>query len=298
MRAASRARGVLAVLLLVSLTLILLDVRGSGAVDGVRGIAAGIVGPIQRAVGAAAAPAISVARSVTSFGDQAERQQVAAQQLSDVSNGTDAAARTAQQSESVDALLRTAGLGGYRVLPARVIAYGSAQTFNGTVTIDAGSGDGIEKDMTVMNGEGLVGKVVSVGPVTADVQLLSDDGSVIGARIEGSGQVGALQGTGQSGEAVLRLLDPTAGVSVGDRIVSFGSPDGRPYAAGLPLGTVSGLRGDPGQADRVALIRPAVALTALDIVGVVVVPPRTNPRDSVLPPKPKDTPGPTPSPSG
>ncbi|MFZ1853501.1 MAG: hypothetical protein WAU06_01135, partial [Candidatus Nanopelagicales bacterium] len=108
MREASRARGVLAVLLLVSLTLVLLDVRGSDAVDGVRGIAAGIIGPIQRAVGAAAAPAISVARSVTTFGDQAERQQVAGQQLSDVANGSDAAARTAQQAESVDSLLRTA----------------------------------------------------------------------------------------------------------------------------------------------------------------------------------------------
>ncbi len=286
MREATRARAVLAVLLLASITLVLLDVRGSAAVGGMRAIVAAIVGPVEQAVGAVAAPFIGVAQSAMSFGDTDERTGEAAQQLGDLANGSAAATQNARQAQEVESLLRTAGIGGYQVVAARVVAYGSAQTFSGTITVDAGSGDGISADMTVITGDGLVGKVVSTSPTTATVQLLTDDNSIVGARIESTSEAGALQGTGQPGEAVLRPLDPTAGLRVGDRLVTFGSPDGRPYAPGIPLGTITALRGDPGQAERVALVKPAARLTALDIVGIVVVPPRTDPRDSVLPPKP------------
>ena len=46
----------LGVLLLASITLVLLDVRGSSAIGGLRGLTATVIGPIETAVGAAAAP--------------------------------------------------------------------------------------------------------------------------------------------------------------------------------------------------------------------------------------------------
>lgn len=298
MREATRARAVLGVLLLISATLVLLDVRGSSTVGSLRGLVSAIVGPVQTAVAAAAHPFVMSAQSAASFGDYGERSQEASEQLAQAlgaSSATDDLKRTAADLE---AMLKTAGTGGYQVVPARVVAYGSAQTFTGMVTIDIGSGDGISTDMTVMNGGGLVGKVVAVGPTTATVQLVTDDDSVIGARLSSTGDAGALQGTGQPGESVLRLLDPTAPVKEGDKLVTFGSPDGRPYAAGLPLGTVIGLRGEPGQADRLAVVAPAARMGALDIVGVVVAAPREEPRDVVTPsPKPSASLLPSPNPS-
>lgn len=77
-------------------------------------------------------------------------------------------------SSSSHELLRVAGAGRYRTLPAQVIAVGPAQGFAWTVTIDAGELDGLEVDMTVINGAGLVGRVVEVGPRTATVVLLVD----------------------------------------------------------------------------------------------------------------------------
>ena len=62
--------------------------------------------------------------------------------------------------------------------------------------------------------------------------------------------LGHLQGNRSAGRKHLRLLDPTSPVKEGDQLVTFGSPDGKPYVAGLPLGTVTGMRGEPGQADR------------------------------------------------
>lgn len=290
MREAMRARATLAILLLASLTLVLLDVRGSAAVTGVRGVVSTIVGPVEQALGALSAPFVSAARSITSFGDTGERASTANGQRDGLANGTDAAADTARQSAELASMLKLAGLGSFQVLPARVVAYGPAQNFTGTITIDAGSSDGLAVDMSVINGDGLVGKVVAVGPTTATVQLVTDSESVVAARAETSGEVGALQGTGAPGSARLRLLDPSAAFKPGDRLVTFGSPAGTPYPAGVPLGTVTALTGEPGQADRAALVEPAARMTALDIVGIVVVANRTDPRDSLLPPKPGASP--------
>jgi rod shape-determining protein MreC len=84
----------------------------------------------------------------------------------------------------------------------------------------------------------------------------------------------------------MRLLDPTSPVKEGDQLVTFGSPDGKPYVAGLPLGTVTGMRGEPGQADRVAIVAPAARMSALDVVGVVVTSPRAASRTPVTPAAP------------
>lgn len=286
MREATRARAVLGVLLLASITLVLLDVRGSSAIGGLRGLAATVIGPVETAVGAAAAPFVSVAQSVTSFGNSQERADIAAQELAQATGSDQTQADNARAASSLDSMLKTAGTRGFQVIPARVVAYGSAQTFSGTVTIDAGSNDGLTSEMSVMNGNGLVGKIIAVGPTTATVQLVTDDDSVVGARLVKTGDAGALQGTGQAGESILRLLDPTSPVKEGDQLVTFGSPDGKPYVAGLPLGTVTGMRGEPGQADRVAIVAPAARMSALDVVGVVVTSPRAASRTPVTPAAP------------
>ncbi|MGB3673388.1 MAG: rod shape-determining protein MreC [Candidatus Nanopelagicales bacterium] len=283
MREATRARAVLGVLLLASITLVLLDVRGSSAIGGVRGLAATVFGPVQTAVAAAAAPFVSVASSVTSFGDVGARSEIAAQDLAAATGSNQTQSDIARSAAQLEAMLKTAGASGFSVIPARVVAYGSAQTFSGTVTIDAGSNDGLSPDMSVLNGNGLVGKIIAVGPTTATVQLVTDDDSVVGARLVNSGDAGALQGTGRPGESILRLLDPTSPVKEGDQLVTFGSPEGKPYVAGLPLGTVIGMRGEPGQADREAIVSPAARMGALDIVGVVMNPARTQSRTPVSP---------------
>ncbi len=286
MREATRARAVLGVLLLASITLVLLDVRGSSAIGGFRGLAATVFGPVQTAVGAAAAPFVSVAQSVTSFGDAGSRGQIAADDLAKATGSDQAQVDAARSGAQLDAMLKTAGVRGFQVIPARVVAYGSAQTFSGTVTLDAGSNDGLAADMCVLNGSGIVGKIVAVGLTTSTVQLVTDDDSVVGARLVKTGDAGALQGTGQPGESILRLLDPTSPVKEGDQLVTFGSPDGKPYVAGLPLGTVIGLRGEPGQADREAIVAPAARMSSLDIVGVVVNPVRMQARTPVSPQAP------------
>jgi len=62
------------------------------------------------------------------------------------------------------------------------------------------------------------------------------------------------------------------------------------------VGVVRSVQGSPGSQTRTAVVEPYVDFTALDLVGVVVEPPRTDPRDGVLPPRPTP-PGSTPQPT-
>ena len=273
-------------LLLASVVLVLLDVRDTSTVGGVRGFVAAVVGPVQRAAGAIAAPVVDWTHSIVGFGDAATRDEQVASDRKRLADGGDAAALGAAEQSAVAGLLAASGLAGYRIVPARVVAYSTAQRFSSAVTLDVGSSSGLATDMAVITGDGLVGRVASVGPNTATVVLISDAAAAVAARLATSLQAGVLHGGGDPSEAELQLLDTTAALNEGDRVVTFGSQGGRPYPPGIPVGTVVGFRGDPGQADRVALVRPAAVLGALDIVGVVISAPPQDVRSGVSPPRP------------
>jgi rod shape-determining protein MreC len=184
---------------------------------------------------------------------------------------------------ALDGLLKLASVGGYTMVPAEVIAVNPVQDFSWTLTIDAGRNDGIEQDMSVINGQGLVGRVLKTTATTATVVLLVDPTSAVGARIAGSQEIGIVSGTGDQYTLEYQLLDPRADVRTGDALVTFGSKGGRPFAPGLPIGEVTQVQGTAGQLTRMAVVRPYVDISRISIVGVVTRPPRTDPRDSVLP---------------
>lgn len=156
---------------------------------------------------------------------------------------------------------------GYRVVPARPVGFGRDQT----VTIDVGGDAGVARDMTVLNSDGLVGRVIQTGPTTATVQLVTSPSASVGARLAESREVGMVTGLG-AGEGLLRLtlLNPDAAVSVGDRVVTLGSPNLRPYVPDVPIGSVVSVTSEPGAPTRTALVRPFARFTALDLVTVVL----------------------------
>ena len=296
MRDSRRTRTILGLLLLTSLTLVVLSLRGGGS--GARDSASGFFGPVENAASAIVRPVRDFLGSITSIGTKDQTiadLQAKADALQQELNRTDYDRNRAQE---LDALLRLAGAGQYKIVAAQAIAFGPAQGFAWTVTIDAGTRDGVRIDQNVVNGQGLVGRVVSVSATTATVALLVDATATVGARVESSMQVGFLNGTGDPSSLELQLIDPFAPVTVGERLVSFGVRGGA-YVPGIPLGTITEVQGTPGQLTRIAKVAPFVDVTKVDLVGVIVEGPRESPRDAVLPPKPTpSTPsGSTPAPA-
>ena len=207
------------------------------------------------------------------------------------------AAEDRARADALDGLLKVAGAGRYRIVPAEVVAAGPEQEFSWTVTIDVGTQDGIQRDMSVINADGLVGRIAAVHRTTSTVVLIVDPSVSVGARVAGSEEVGILSGTGDLSSLEFQMLNPLADVNAGQDLVTFGSKNGKPYAPGIPIGEVTDVRGTAGQLTRVATIRPFAQMSALTIVGVVIRPPRTDPRDSVLPARPALQSSPTPSPT-
>lgn len=301
MRDTGRTRLILALLLVVALGLITIDYRGGGhsPLNGLRTAGSAVFGPIERGTAAVARPVGDTISAIT--GAPAAQRRIRAlerdnQRLREQArtNGLDK-----EQSKQLADMLHLAGLGRYKVVAAQVIAMRGRQGYEETVTLDAGGRDGVKPGQTVVTGDGLVGRVTVAGPSTATVLLLTDASSSVGGRLEGSQQIGVVQGTGQGGTAGrlrFEVLDSQAKLQRGQRIVSFGSNGGRPYVPGVPIGTVERVEATPGSLTRTAVVAPFVRFTTLDVVGVVVSPPRSDPRDAVLPPKP--SPSPTATPSG
>ncbi|MER7954882.1 rod shape-determining protein MreC [Streptomyces sp. NPDC096030] len=291
MRDTRESRLLLVLLIAIAFALITVDIRGGeeSPVDGARQAAAAVFGPVENGVAAAVDPVGNAIGAVRDSGERHDRIATLERENAALKAKLGSDDRNRSRVRELDSLLKTAGAGQYGIKGAEVIAIGAAQGFSWTVTIDAGANDGIERDMTVLNGSGLVGRVTTVGPSTATVLLANDPDFTVGTRMENSDELGFATGQG-NGPLLVQLLNGKAKVKTGDRLVTFGSQANKPFVAGVPVGEV--VRVDPlgGGLTRNVYVRPYVGFSKLDIVGVVVQAPRTNPRDTVLPPKPKPAP--------
>jgi rod shape-determining protein MreC len=288
-----RTRVVLGVLLVAALALITFDYRygSSGPMARLRQVGGSMFGRVERVTSVVTDPIVgffvhnngsSNNSSVTALQKEVIqlRAQLSQEQLSKA------------DYRQLSQLLQLSGRGGYRIVAATVIAIG--QGYAQTVTLDAGSLDGVKPEETVLDGQGLVGTVTAVSAQTCTVLLANDATSVVGVTLAGNGEIGWVTGPGKSrsGSGLMRLqvLDPNAVLSPGEQLVTSASIHDRPYVPGVPVGVISKVENRAGSLTALALVRPYVDFTTLGVVGIVVVPPSTNPRFSVLPPKPAPPP--------
>ena len=295
---------VLGVLLVAALALITFDYRGgsSGPVHGLRQFGGSVFGTVERVTSTVTGPVVRFFDRGGSHSSPtvATLQQEVIRLRAQLSQEQLSRAEYQQLSQ----LLQLSGRGGYRIVAATVIAVG--QGYAQTVTLDAGSRDGVRPQETVIDGQGLVGTVTAVNAQTCTVLLATDATSVVGVTLASSGEIGWVTGPGkstsESGLLRLQVLDANAVLSPGEQLVTSASVHDRPYVPGVPVGVISKVENRAGSLTALALVRPYVDFTTLGVVGIVVVPPSTNPRFSVLPPKPKPRPAPavarrSPSPS-
>lgn len=282
-----RTKLVLATLVVASLTFVILDLRGGdGPFSSARAAVSSVLGGVQRVAATVFSPITGFSEWWSTQVDQSGQIRILSAENSQLKSELLSAENDIARAQELDELLRVASVGRYRIVPAEIISVGTAQDYSWTVTIDAGSIDGVEVDMTVINGDGLVGRVLKVYNSTSTVVLLVDPSSAVGGRVAGSQEIGIVSGTGRQNSLQFQLLDPLGQVEAGDAIVTFGSKDGRPYAPGLPIGEVVDVSGTAGALARVATVSPYADVSRLSVVGVVVRPPREDPRDSVLPDRP------------
>jgi rod shape-determining protein MreC len=273
--ARARLRSRLVALVLACLTLMTLDHHpGPGSpLEPARTAMGSVFGPVESATSAAIRPMTDLGGWLHSR--KSMQNDIATLQAQNSRLRAQAATTQYARNQLAEyqGLTEAAGTLGQALVPSHVVAYGPAQSFSRTVTIDAGSTAGVRPDQTVLNDDGLVGRVLRVSRTTATVLLIVDTESVVGGRVGTSMKVGFLHGQGglgDHGSLDLELVDASQAPAQGDTIVTWGSHDGAPYVSGVPIGRVTTVYASLRESTQRAVIQPFVDFGALDLVGVVV----------------------------
>lgn len=150
------------------------------------------------------------------------------------------------------------------MVSARVIG-GSADSVSQTIYLDRGERDGIRRNMGVITPDGVVGKVIESYKDTAQVLLLTDKDSGVGAMLVESRIQSPVGGTGEP-LLMMKYIPNDDNVNNGERVVTSGMD--RIFPRDLPVGTISEIKaGNPFKQIRV---RPAANLERLEEVFVLL----------------------------
>ncbi len=167
-----RKRVILA-LLLTTVLLLTLDLRGNPAIDAAREGFTQVMRPVETATGVVTNPIERIWHGITNY-DDLENENLALQEQVDRLIGTQAAAEAAViEGKELQALYSLPSLSGIDTEVARVVGY-AANNLDQVIEINKGSSSGIEVGMAVVNQAGLVGKVTQVTRTSARVMLVTD----------------------------------------------------------------------------------------------------------------------------
>ena len=257
-------RVVVGAVIALAVVLILIDMRGPGPADAVRGVAGAVAGPPERALSWVRTQATD--RFGGSAADRARIAELEQELAAARAEAGAAAAGTVAEADQRE-LAALAPARGYAPVPARIVSVTASQDPVRSVAISIGSGEQIATGYAVLAAGGLAGIVDVVSPHVSTVRLAIDPETELAARVASSGELGVFRGTGDGGR--FELLDPLGAIAAGDLIVTLGVPGGQ-IPAGLPLGRVAAVTGSAAALTRAAEVTPAVDDSTMDRVAVLV----------------------------
>jgi len=267
-----RQRAPLWLLVLLAVNFGLMSWNAKDAATGqpvVKAWAQSAVSPVQRATTGVGGAGVGFFRGLADMRRAQAENEGLRQRLAEAENELREGRQARDENERLKKLLDFTKDVQYQAIPARVIARDPSVWFN-SVIINRGSANGVDLDMPVVTPEGIVGRVVGVGPVSAQVMLITDERSAAGAVVGQLGQsnaVGSVRGFGKNGLLEMRYVSGLETVNVGDYVVTTGQD--RIYPPGLNVGAV--VEVVPGSATTPHNIRvkPGARLNSLQEVAVL-----------------------------
>ncbi len=169
------------------------------------------------------------------------------------------------ESERLQGLLELKDIYKIEGVSARVIGR-STDGWNQTITLDAGTDEGVEAGLTVMGPYGVIGQVMEASSSSSVVRLLSDPNSGVAALVQSSRVEGIVRGS-LTGALYLENVDADATVNTGDVVLTSGL--GGSFTKGLLIGTVVRVEGNANDGTRRIVVTPNEQAGALEEVMVV-----------------------------
>lgn len=280
----------LAVMLLLNLGLMSYDARDRVTKQRViRVWVQALASVVQRPVSTVGGAGAGFFRRIASLREAASENERLKARLAEVETELREARAARDENERLKSLLGLKEEKTFEVVPARVIARDPSLWFK-TVVINRGTSSGVDLNMPVVTRDGIVGRVVGVSPITAQVMLLTDERAAAGAVVGQLGEsqaLGSVRGSGSNDLLEMRYVSGLEKVNEGDYVVTTGQ-DGI-YPPNLSVGTV--VKVEPGSATmpQVITIRPSARLDSLNEVAVLLYhPPQRAAQEKTLPNIDKD----------
>lgn len=157
----------------------------------------------------------------------------------------------------------------YPKIGAEIIGKDPGNWYN-VFLIDKGSNDGLEVDMVVLSGNGLVGHIIEVAPNYSKVLSIIDDRNAVSSKVLRTGDLGIVKGDLtllNEGLCKMEYVDAEADIILGDEIVTSNLSD--IYPPGIMIGVVKEIETESHGLTKYALIEPVVDFRHLEEVLVI-----------------------------
>jgi rod shape-determining protein MreC len=203
--------------------------------------------------------------SVVQLGQKADELQQLRQKLVEASVRLSMLEEAERENLRLRSVLGFEAPAGYKIVPAKVIAvYG--EPLPTSALINKGRQDSVFVDQSVINQDGLVGRVIAVSADFATVQLLTDPLNRVAARDAASREMGIVKFLTLGG-MIMDNFPILGNIEVGDEILSSGLGGG--YPPGLTVGTVMSVERPPGQYFCDIRLEPAVNFYSIEELFVL-----------------------------
>ena len=268
----------LVMLLFVNFVVMAIDARGRFTQEQtVKGFVQAVFSPIQNATSWISSTAGGFINQIINFRSTARENEALKERLAQSELELRNVKEAKSENYRLQGLLALKADPGPQKVFARVIARDASVWFN-TITINSGSASGIALNMPVVTPGGIVGRVIAVSPVTAQVMLITDEKAAAGAivgQLGSSGALGSVRGLGNSGLLEMRYVSGLQRVAPGDYVLTTGQ-DGI-YPAGLNVGEVIEVKNGTATQPHQIYIRPSARLDQLTEVAVLLYQPPQRP---------------------
>ncbi|HBO87504.1 MAG TPA: hypothetical protein DD620_01965 [Verrucomicrobia bacterium] len=161
----------------------------------------------------------------------------------------------------------------YKLTPATVISRNISGWWN-TLRIQPSSKKSLHIDSAVLSPDGLVGRVLEVNPLSAEVLLVCDPAFRVAARISGREIFGVVRGMGNSisGQPLVRMefINKDSVIQIGEEVTTSSSTRSEGFfPPGIHIGYIKQLHRDESGLFQYAEIVPRATGGLLDYLFVV-----------------------------
>lgn len=163
-----------------------------------------------------------------------------------------------QQNRRLREMLKFRRSSDLSLYPIQIVGKELNQVTN-SLTVDAGTNEGIKQGMPIVSADGLVGKVIITAPGYAQVMPFFNTLFRLSAKLQSSNAMGIISWNGETkSELQLNYIPQTISVDSGETVVTSGASN--QFPPDIPIGTVVRTHHQKGKDTQQIFVKPFVNL--------------------------------------